>query len=85
MTQEIWNTAPPDDVFTEIQKAAIKIWKGYDDEFGYATSKIEKVKSLTNTGSNYMMIYQMFDANNQIKLLTSVRRATAQRIMEAVE
>lgn len=85
MTQEIWNTAPPDDVFEEIQKAAIKIWKTYDDEFGYATGKIEKVNSLENVGSNYMTIYQMFDAHNQIKLLTSVRRATAQRIMEAVE
>lgn len=85
MSQELWNTAPPDDVFTEIQKAAIKIWKSYDDEFGYATDKIESVKKLKNEGSNYMMIFQMFDHTNQVKLLLNVRRATATRIMEAIE
>jgi hypothetical protein len=84
MSKDLYYTAPSDDIFQEIQKAAIKIWRTYDDTHGYATEKIDTVKGLENVRDNWMYIVAMFDASNQVKLLTSVRRKTAQLIMEAI-
>ena len=40
--------APSNKIFAEIKKEAIKIWKTYDNTYGYANSKIDRIKDLKN-------------------------------------
>lgn len=65
-------TAPPQEVFDDIKKNAIEIWKTYDDEFGYATKKIGRIKDLKNIRDNAWYMVAMFDPMNQRKLLLKV-------------
>ena len=37
---------PTQEIFDEMRKAAISIWRDYDNRFGYATEKIKRVNSL---------------------------------------
>ena len=76
---------PPDpEIFKEVQNCAVKIWANYDDEFGYATKKIEKVKGIKNRSDNLMFIVAMFDHLNQKRLSdmlsTSARREVNLRL-----
>lgn len=59
------NETPSDAIFNEIKEAAIKIWKTYDDTYGYATEKIQTVNSIANYQDNVMICYRMFDWHNQ--------------------
>ena len=34
---------PSQEIFIEMKKVAISIWKDYDNKFGYATEKIKRV------------------------------------------
>jgi hypothetical protein len=56
------------EVFTEVKEAAIKIWRTYDNTFGYASAKIDRIKDLPNVRDNVMYIVAMFDHNNQVLL-----------------
>ena len=60
---------PSQEIFDLMKKAAISIWDKYDDEYGYATEKIERVNSLDNIQDNAMVFYRMFDYQNQAKML----------------
>jgi len=67
---------PKDKVFNEMKKESIKIWKSYDDTYGYASEKINKVKDLRNVSDNFMYMFAMFDVFNQRKLLSSLSDAS---------
>lgn len=64
--------APTDEVFEEIKAKAIEIWNTYDDTYGYATEKIDYVKSITNVRDNWGTIVGMFDHINQQRLLAKL-------------
>jgi malate/lactate dehydrogenase len=64
--------APSDEIFEEIRKASIEIWETYNDTYGYATEKIDMVKSLTNFKDNWGTMVGMFDSNNQARLLAKL-------------
>lgn len=64
-----YNTAPSDEIFEEIKERAIEIWETYDDRYGYATEKINQVKSINNYKDNWGTIVGMFDYQNQQRLL----------------
>lgn len=85
MSQELYYTAPSDEVFDDIKTNAIKIWQGYDDTHGYATEKIDRIKDLLNVKDNYMYIVAMFDQDNQAKLLNMVSLEARLRIEEALQ
>ena len=68
MSQENYYTPPTDKVFNEIKEASIAIWKTYDDQFGYATEKINNIKDLKNIQDNAMYMVAMFDIQNQRRL-----------------
>lgn len=85
MSIQVWNTAPSDEMFEEIRKAAIEIWETYDNEFGYVDEKVNYIKSFGNVGSNYMTMWGMFDWHNQQKLLLKLKPETVKRIMEALK
>lgn len=74
--------APSDEVFEDIKANAIKIWQTYDDTYGYASEKIDRVNSITNVKDNWGTIVGMFDSTNQAKLLALVKPESKEKIME---
>jgi len=72
MNVDQYYKAPSDEIFNSIKKAAINLWGKYDDEFGYATGKIDRIKNIQNVSDNTCYMVAMFDPNNQGKLLKSV-------------
>lgn len=56
---------PTQEIFNEMRKAAISIWKDCDNRFGYATEKIKRVNSIENVSDNAMVFYRMFDHWNK--------------------
>ena len=58
--------------FDELKQNAIKIWKTYDDTYGYASEKISRLNQFDNIKDNYGTIIGMFDTRNQRKLYDSV-------------
>ena len=51
---------PKQEYFDELKSACIKFWGVFDDQFGYATEKINRIKDLENNSTNYMMMVKMF-------------------------
>lgn len=75
-------TAPSDEIFNEIKEKAIEIWRTYDDQFGYATKKIDRVNEITNVRDNWGFIVGMFDWDNQQKLLSKLSPEAKKQILE---
>jgi len=65
---DLYYQAPTENIFQEVLKGSIEIWKTYDNEFGYADEKIDAIKNLINISDNVMYIIAMFDPSNQHKL-----------------
>lgn len=65
---DLYYTPPDQKYFNEVKRKSIEIWRTYDDTFGYATGKIDKIKDLKNVGDNFMYMVAMFDIVNQLKL-----------------
>lgn len=64
---------PPEEIFQEIKKEAIKIWLTYDDTHGYATEKISRIKDVSNDSEDsWIPFYGMFDSKNKAKLNASI-------------
>lgn len=83
MTVEEYYTAPEQDVFEEIKREAIGIWKEYDDTYGYASGKINSIKDIHNVKDNAWYMVGMFDSENQAKLLARVSEKTRELIHRA--
>lgn len=77
-----YDDAPSDEIFNEIKRAAIKIWQGYDDQFGYASEKIAMVNSLKNYRDNWGTMVGMFDRQNQMKLLLKLSPEAIEKVSE---
>lgn len=75
MTTEEYYIAPSDEIFEDIKASAIKLWKTFDNEYGYVDGKLERIKNIQNISDNAWYIVAMFDGNNQLKLLNMVQRA----------
>lgn len=84
MTIDQYYIPPPNDIFEDIKANAIKIWQSYDDSYGYATEKINRIKPIENIGDNAWYMVAMFDQQNQTKLLGMVQPATAAMIKDAL-
>lgn len=76
MDIKTYYTAPPDHIFEEIKREAIKIWQSYDDTYGYATDKINRIKDVGNVKDNYAYIIAMFDTQNQRQLLANLAKGS---------
>jgi hypothetical protein len=83
-TREEWYTAPPDNMFEDLKQGAIKIWNTYDDEFGYATGKINTIKDMKNFKDNYAVIIGMFDYPNQCRLISAVELADTKLLINSM-
>lgn len=69
-----------DESFNDIKKHAIEIWDTYDDTYGYASGKIERIKDLENVEDNAMYIIAMFDSENQRKLFGMLKEETIKEL-----
>ena len=76
--------APSDEIFEEIKKESINIWKTYDDTYDYATGKIKRIKDITNISDNGMYMVAMFDMSNRRKLLGNLSKEAQDFIMERI-
>ncbi len=65
---KLYYTAPSDECFEDMKACAVKVWGGYDNEYGYATDKIGRIKDIENVQDNFMYILAMFDHENQAKM-----------------
>ena len=61
---EYYYKQPKQEYFDEVKSACIKAWGLFDDQFGYATEKINSIKDLENNATNYMMMIKMFHVLN---------------------
>ena len=77
-------TAPSDEVFNEIKENAIKLWQTYDDTYGYATEKTERIQNIKNVSDNAWYIVAMFHHINQAKLISMVSEETGKLIKQAI-
>ncbi len=79
-------TAPSQEVFDEIKEGAIAVWKRYDDTFGYASEKINRVQSINNIEDNWGFIVSMFDIHNKQKLFEILQSDEAKGLVaQAIE
>lgn len=82
MDSESYYVAPKQEIFEEVKLKAIELWKTYDDTYGYASSKINRIKDIQNIKDNTCFIVAMFDSNNQEKLLLMVNDETKTWLIE---
>jgi hypothetical protein len=85
MDEDFYYSLPTQEIFDDIKSAAINIWKTYDDRFGYATGKIDRIEDLENISGNDMYMVKMFDHNNELKLLSMVRLETQDWILDKLK
>jgi len=45
---KLYYTAPTNEIFEEVKAKAIEIWQTYDNTYGYADEKVNKIKDLEN-------------------------------------
>lgn len=75
---------PSQEFFDEIKEKAIKIWGTYDDTYGYATEKIERVESIENFKDNWSSIVGMFDSSNIAKLKASLSEDSKEKLTNLI-
>jgi 4-hydroxy-3-methylbut-2-enyl diphosphate reductase IspH len=78
----LYYKAPTDEVFAEVKAKAIEIWKTYDDTYGYATEKVDRIKDLQNIRDNFMFMVAMFDSENQTRLANLLSEEARQAISD---
>lgn len=64
--------APSDKVFEDVKKKSIELWRTYDDTYGYASEKVERVQAIQNIKDNVYAIIGIFDTSNQAKLVQTL-------------
>jgi hypothetical protein len=83
---KLYYTPPSNKIFKEVKLRAIEIWKKYDNTYGYADEKINRIKDMKNIEDNMMYIVAMFDLSNQIKLINKLsidaRNAIKERMLD---
>ena len=78
----LYYEAPTDEQFEEVKAKCIEIWNTYDDTYGYATEKIDRIKNMKNIKDNVMFMIAMFDINNMTKLSILLSSETRKAISD---
>lgn len=55
---ELFYKPPKDECFEELREICIRFWRSFD-EVEYVEEKINRIKSLKNEGSDFVMMVQM--------------------------
>jgi hypothetical protein len=59
MNTKLYYKSPKDSHFEELRSVCVRYWSTFDDTFGYATEKINQVKSFENNEGNFMTMVKM--------------------------
>ena len=78
--ENFYCTAPSEEIFIEIKKAALGMWSGCEDP--YKSDKIERIESLQNVSDNAMYMVAMLDMPNQGKLASKLSEEARSAIRE---
>lgn len=81
---DLYYTAPSDEVFEEIRLACIKRWNTFDNEFGYVDEKVGQVTMLTNVRDNWMYMLAMFDNWQRMVVLGTLSASTYRLVTAAM-
>ena len=80
---------PLNALFDEVKIKAMELWHEvdtYNDAFGYASGKCDRIRDIANIEDNFMYIVAMFDDGNQRKLAdklsTNARLAIRHRMID---
>lgn len=83
--RSLYYTPPDKQIFEEVKRASVRIWKSYDNVNGHLDSKIKHIEELRNIADNFMYMVAMFDIQNQTRLASmlsnSARLAIRQRLV----
>lgn len=79
---KLYYTPPTDKIFDEVKKQSIKIWKTYDNTFGYVDEKVNSIKNMKNIKDNFMYMIAMFDLFNQLRLINNLSQDARLAIRE---
>lgn len=82
---KLYYTAPTDEVFDEMKSESIKLWKTYDNTYGYVDEKVNMIKDLKNYSDNFMYMFAMFDLQNQNKILSSISDDCFEAVMSRLK
>ena len=78
--EKLYYTPPKNKYFEELKSKAMELWNTYDDEFGYASGKINRIKDIENIKDNFMYIVAGFDYSNQRKLFEKLSEETRKEV-----
>ena len=53
---KLYYIPPEDKQFEEVKEKAIEIWNEYDNTYGYASEKVDRIKNIKNVDGNFMYI-----------------------------
>ena len=82
---KLYYTAPSDEAFNELKKAAIELWTTrYPEETSpyYAKEKVDRIKDIKNIDDNFMYMVAMFDLDNQRLLAEKLSLLTSKAVRD---
>ena len=82
---KLYNTAPSNKVFKDLQNAAINVYIELDMHPSYTDEKIQKVKDMKNIRDNFTSIVAEFSENNWISLRNKVSAETSREIFNRLQ
>lgn len=77
---KLYYTAPSDECFDDMKRAAERIWSGYDEP--YRGEKMQRIAHVQNIGDNFMYLFAMFDIKNQWKCAQMLKSETKKAVRE---
>lgn len=76
---------PSQEIFDEIKTKSIELWQTYDNSYGYADEKVNRIKGINNCRDNAWFIVAMFDIFNQQKLFSLCSKKTQKELTKLFE
>lgn len=76
---------PSDEIFEDIKQAAIKVWKRYDNTYGYVDEKLDRIEPIKNYADNWWTFLGMMDSSNQLRCFSFLEKQVTVDFIEQVE
>lgn len=78
-------TAPSDEVFNEIKRASIELWKSKGSHPRYVAEKVGRIENIQNIKDNAWFMVAMFDEGRKLELvqiLAEPAKTAVERLLE---
>jgi hypothetical protein len=66
--------------FKDMQNCCLKLWRTYDNTFGYVDEKVGCIEKIENVKDNFMYMYAMLDPFNQVKVYAQLQPETQKEV-----